>query len=167
MDLLENVKNNPEPKIDYSPDRLQGVLKLAIEKSNWGKSEEGVYQGLSVYYCHNTHVAEVADITMENGVPHVKKVTCAVDCGIVVNPLGKSGALDQGRRIARIRHRDRRHRLQAHKELGIVRFIPDRSIQPLRNQPGFQNELNLLAHGILIRGQVSTEVTRDRHQPWR
>ena len=88
MDLLENVKNNPEPKIDYSPDRLQGVLKLAIEKSNWGKSEEGVYQGLSVYYCHNTHVAEVADITMENGVPHVKKVTCAVDCGIVVNPLG-------------------------------------------------------------------------------
>jgi isoquinoline 1-oxidoreductase beta subunit len=99
MDLLDNVKNNPEPKIDYDPERLQGVLKLAVEKSNWGKTGDGVYQGLSVYYCHNTHVAEVADITMENGIPNVKRVTCAIDCGIVVNPLGamnqaKGGVLD-------------------------------------------------------------------------
>ena len=99
MDLLDKVKKNPDPKIDYSPERLQGVLKLAVEKSNWGKTEAGVYQGLSVYYCHNTHVAEVADITMENGVPNVKKVTCAIDCGIVINPLGamnqaKGGVID-------------------------------------------------------------------------
>lgn len=99
MDLLDKVKNNPDAKIEYSPERLQGVLKLAIEKSNWGKTEEGVYQGLSVYYCHNSHVAEVADVTMENGIPNVKRVTCAVDCGIVVNPLGamnqaKGGVID-------------------------------------------------------------------------
>ncbi|MEP1487338.1 MAG: molybdopterin cofactor-binding domain-containing protein [Algibacter sp.] len=99
MDLLENVKRNPEPKIEYSPERLQGVIKLAIEKSNWGKTEAGVYQGFSVYYCHNSHVAEVADIVMNNGLPVVKKITCAVDCGIVVNPLGamnqiKGGVLD-------------------------------------------------------------------------
>ena len=99
MDLLDNVKKNPDAKIEYSPERLQGVLKLAIEKSNWGKTEDGVYQGLSVYYCHNSHVAEVADITMENGIPNVKKVTCAIDCGIVVNPLGamnqaKGGVID-------------------------------------------------------------------------
>lgn len=99
MDLLDNVKNNPDANIEYSPERLQGVLQLAIEKSNWGKTEVGVFQGLSVYYCHNTHVAEVADITMEDGVPSVKRVTCAVDCGIVVNPFGamnqiKGGVLD-------------------------------------------------------------------------
>ncbi|WP_298552877.1 molybdopterin cofactor-binding domain-containing protein [uncultured Algibacter sp.] len=99
MDLLENVKRNPNPKIDYSPERLQGVLKMVVEKSDWGNVADGVYQGLSVYYCHNTHVAEVADVTMENGVPVVKKVTCAIDCGIVVNPLGamnqaKGGVLD-------------------------------------------------------------------------
>ncbi|PWH82028.1 isoquinoline 1-oxidoreductase [Algibacter marinivivus] len=99
MDLLENAKNNPEPNIEYSPDRLQGVIKLAVEKSNWGKSKDGVYQGFSVYYCHNTHVAEVADIRMKNGIPIVEKVTCAVDCGIVVNPLGalnqiKGGVID-------------------------------------------------------------------------
>ncbi|XMO86480.1 molybdopterin cofactor-binding domain-containing protein [Algibacter sp. AS12] len=99
MDLLDNVKKNPEANIEYSPERLQAVLKLAVEKSNWGNAEEGVYQGLSVYYCHNSHVAEVADITMENGIPNVKRVTCAVDCGIVVNPLGamnqaKGGVID-------------------------------------------------------------------------
>ena len=99
MDLLENVKNNPDANVKYSPERLQGVLQLAVEKSNWGKLPSGVYQGLSVYYCHNTHVAEVADVAMENGLPVVKKVTCAIDCGILVNPLGamnqaKGGVLD-------------------------------------------------------------------------
>ncbi|MGC6431564.1 MAG: molybdopterin cofactor-binding domain-containing protein [Jejuia sp.] len=99
MDLLDKVKQNPEPKVQYSPERLQGVLKLAVEKSNWGSAPEGIYQGLSVYYCHNTHVAEIADVAMENGIPVVKKVTCAIDCGILVNPLGamnqaKGGVLD-------------------------------------------------------------------------
>ncbi|TGV00641.1 xanthine dehydrogenase family protein molybdopterin-binding subunit [Flavivirga rizhaonensis] len=99
LDLLENVKKNPEPNIEYSPERLQGVIKKVVDKSNWGKTEAGVYQGFSVYYCHNTHVAEVADIIMDNGSPIVKKVTCAVDCGIVVNPLGamnqiKGGVID-------------------------------------------------------------------------
>ncbi|GAA4282304.1 xanthine dehydrogenase family protein molybdopterin-binding subunit [Gaetbulibacter aestuarii] len=96
MDLLENAKNNPNPNIEYSPERLQGVLKLAVEKSNWGKAEDGVYQGLSVYYCHNSHVAEVADIRMEDGVPKVEKVTVAVDCGIVVNPLGAQNQIKGG-----------------------------------------------------------------------
>ena len=88
LDLLQKVKGTTDERIQYSPERLEGVIKLAVEKSNWGNAEEGVYQGFSVYYCHNSHVAEVADIVMENGLPVVKKVTCAVDCGIVVNPLG-------------------------------------------------------------------------------
>lgn len=88
LDLLQNVKGTTDDRIQYSPERLEGVIKMAVEKSNWGKSAESVYQGFSVYYCHNTHVAEVADIIMDNGIPVVKKVTVAVDCGIVVNPLG-------------------------------------------------------------------------------
>lgn len=99
MDLLDNVKKNPDANINYSPDRLQGVLKLAVEKSNWGKVIPDVYQGLSVYYCHNSYVAEVAEVTLENGIPNVKQVTCAIDCGIVVNPTGainqaKGGVID-------------------------------------------------------------------------
>lgn len=87
MDLLDKVKGTTDERIQYSPERLQGVIKRVVKESNYGK-EKDVYQGFAVYYCHNTHVAEVADIIMDNGVPVVKKVTVAVDCGIVVNPLG-------------------------------------------------------------------------------
>ncbi|PTM10403.1 MAG: isoquinoline 1-oxidoreductase [Bacteroidetes bacterium] len=95
-DLLQKVKGTTDEQIQYSPERLEGVIDLVVEKSNWGKTAEGVYQGFAVYYCHNTHVAEVADIEMENGYPVVKRVTCAVDCGIVVNPLGANNQVVGG-----------------------------------------------------------------------
>ncbi|MCF6360810.1 MAG: molybdopterin-dependent oxidoreductase [Cyclobacteriaceae bacterium] len=88
LDLLKKVDKGADERIQYSADRLEAVINMAIEKSNWGKTKEGVYQGFSTYYCHNTHVAEVADIEMKDGKPLVKKVTCVIDCGIVVNPLG-------------------------------------------------------------------------------
>ena len=96
LDLLEKVKGTTDENIEYSPERLQGVIKLAVEKSGWGKQPEGVYQGFVAYYCHNTHVAEVADVVMENGNPVVKKVTCAVDCGIVINPTGAENQIVGG-----------------------------------------------------------------------
>jgi len=96
LDLLQNVKGTTDERIQYSPERLEGVIKLAVEKSDWGNAKEGVYQGFSTYYCHNSHVAEVADIVMKNGIPIVKKVTCAVDCGIVVNPLGAKNQVAGG-----------------------------------------------------------------------
>jgi len=88
IDLLQKAKGSTDERMQYSPERLEAVINKVVEKSNWGKVKEGIYQGFSVYYCHNTHVAEVADIEMENGFPIIKKVTCAVDCGIVVNPTG-------------------------------------------------------------------------------
>jgi len=96
LDLLQKVKGTTDDRIQYSPERLEGVIKLAIEKSNWGNTGEGVYQGFSVYYCHNTHVAEVADVIMDGDKPVIKKVTCAVDCGIVVNPLGAKNQIKGG-----------------------------------------------------------------------
>lgn len=96
LDLLQKVKGTTDDRIQYNPERLEGVIKLAIEKSNWGNTADGVYQGFSVYYCHNTHVAEVADIVMDGDKPVVKKVTCAVDCGIVVNPLGAKNQIKGG-----------------------------------------------------------------------
>jgi len=93
---LQKVKGNTDDRIQYSPERLEQVIKTAVEKSGWGKKQEGVYQGFSSYYCHNTHVAEVADVVLENDQPVVKKVTCVVDCGIVVNPLGAKNQIEGG-----------------------------------------------------------------------
>ena len=96
IELLQNVKGTKDERIQYSPERMEETIKLAIKKSNWGNTTEGTYQGFSAYYSHNTHVAEVADIEMKNGMPLVKKVTVAVDCGIVVNPLGAKNQVEGG-----------------------------------------------------------------------
>ena len=96
MDLLEKVKGTTDDRIQYSAERLQEVLQLAVEKSGYGKEKEGVFQGICAYYCHNTHVAEVADVVMEGDKPVVKKITVAVDCGIVVNPLGAKNQIEGG-----------------------------------------------------------------------
>lgn len=96
LDLLQKVKGTTDERIEYSPERMEEVIKMAVEKSGWGKQPDGVYQGFVNYYCHNSHVAEVADVVVEKGVPVVKKITCVVDCGIVVNPLGAKNQCEGG-----------------------------------------------------------------------
>lgn len=96
IELLQNVKGTTDEQIQYSGQRMEDTIKLAVEKSNWGNSPEGTYQGFAAYYSHNTHVAEVAEIEMKNGMPVLKKVTAAVDCGIVVNPLGARNQVEGG-----------------------------------------------------------------------
>lgn len=89
LDLFEQARVNAQKgmKFDYDVDKSIGVIKLAAEKSNWGKAEKGVYQGFSAYYSHNTYVAEVAEVVMQNNQPVIKRIVCAIDCGIVVNPI--------------------------------------------------------------------------------
>ena len=96
LELLENVKGNTDEQIQYSGERMQDTIRLAAEKGNWGNAPEGVYQGFSAYYSHNTHVAELAEVVIEDGFPVVTKVTVAVDCGIVVNPLGAKNQIEGG-----------------------------------------------------------------------
>jgi len=86
IELFEKAKSNPIGELAYDPDKSIGVIKLAREKSNYGNAGDEVYQGFSTYYSHNTYVAEVADVVISNGKPVVKKLTVAIDCGIVVNP---------------------------------------------------------------------------------
>jgi CO/xanthine dehydrogenase Mo-binding subunit len=87
LELFERAIKNPVgEKHEYEAERYAGVLKLVKEKCNWAEKKPNVYRGVAAYFCHSTYVAEVVDIVMENGFPKVKKVWCAVDCGIVVNP---------------------------------------------------------------------------------
>jgi len=89
IDLFEQAKANAQKgvKFEYDPDKSIGVIKLVAEKANWGKPQNGVYQGFSTYYSHNTYVAQVAEVVMQNNQPVIKKVICVIDCGIVVNPI--------------------------------------------------------------------------------
>lgn len=100
LELLERARTNPVGKDnDYDAERYAGVLKLVREKSNWNQPPEGVHRGVSAYFCHNTYVAEVLDLTITENKPVVEKVCAAVDCGIVVNPdaaanMGEGGIVD-------------------------------------------------------------------------
>ncbi|GMN08876.1 xanthine dehydrogenase family protein molybdopterin-binding subunit [Croceitalea sp. MTPC9] len=96
LDLLEKVKGTTDDRIQYDPERMQNCIKTAVEKSGWGHKPEGIYQGFVNYYCHNTHVAQVADVAIENGTAVVKKITCVVDCGIVINPTGAINQIEGG-----------------------------------------------------------------------
>lgn len=90
LELLDRAKTDPVGKPeenDYDPERYAGVLQLAREKSGWDKPENSdKSRGVSAYYCHNSYVANVLDLVLEDGQARVDRVCCAVDCGIVVNP---------------------------------------------------------------------------------
>jgi isoquinoline 1-oxidoreductase subunit beta len=96
LDLFNRAKTNPVGSVDYDVDKSIGVIKLAAEKANWGKAPVGTHQGFSAYYSHNTYVAEVAEVEMNGRKPVVKKVVCAVDCGIVINPLAAINQAEGG-----------------------------------------------------------------------
>lgn len=94
--LFEKAKANKDAGYEYDPERAIGVAKLAAEKAGWGNQKDGVHLGLSVYFSHNTHVAEVAEVSMVNNNPVIKKITAAVDCGIVVNPYAAQNQVEGG-----------------------------------------------------------------------
>ena len=87
LEWLEKAEREPVgEKNDYEAARYAGVLKLVREKANWSSEQPGLHRGVSAYYCHDSYVAQVLDMRMDKGKPVIDKVTCAIDCGIVVNP---------------------------------------------------------------------------------
>lgn len=86
LELFDRVINDPVgDRNDYDAKRYAEVIRLAKEKSNWGTPKEGVHRGFAAYFCHNSYVADVVDLKVENGQTIVENVCVAVDCGIVVN----------------------------------------------------------------------------------
>ncbi|MDE2417950.1 MAG: xanthine dehydrogenase family protein molybdopterin-binding subunit [Burkholderiales bacterium] len=67
--------------------RYLAVLKLAAEKSGWGrKLPAGHAHGVALHESFGSIVAEVAEVSLRDGQPLVHSVVCAIDCGTVVNP---------------------------------------------------------------------------------
>jgi isoquinoline 1-oxidoreductase beta subunit len=69
--------------------RLKGVLRLAAEKSGWGKPlPEGISRGIAGYYSFESYTAAVAEVSVKNGAVKVHRIVYAVDCGRPINPDG-------------------------------------------------------------------------------
>jgi isoquinoline 1-oxidoreductase beta subunit len=73
--------------LDKSP-RAKAVLDLAAEKAGWGQPlPQGSGRGVAVQNVFGSYMAQVADVSVsKEGEVAVKRITCAVDCGIQINP---------------------------------------------------------------------------------
>ncbi|MBC7889197.1 MAG: xanthine dehydrogenase family protein molybdopterin-binding subunit [Ferruginibacter sp.] len=87
LDLLDKARKSPVGAIKYNIDRMENVIKMAAEKSGWGK-KAGISQGFSVYFSHSSYVAQVCEVMMQAGKPVVKKIYAVSDCGQVINLSG-------------------------------------------------------------------------------
>ncbi|HRI58229.1 MAG TPA: molybdopterin-dependent oxidoreductase [Saprospiraceae bacterium] len=96
LELLKRAKTNPVgEKNDYDPDRYAGVLELVREKSGWVKGKKSkLSRGVAAYFCHNSYAAHVIDLSAKKGKITVEKVTAALDCGIIVNPLAATNMVE-------------------------------------------------------------------------
>jgi isoquinoline 1-oxidoreductase beta subunit len=78
--------------------RAKAVLDLAAEKAGWGTPmPAGKGRGVSLIELFGTHVAEVAEVSVDAaGDVRLDRVVCAVDCGRVINPLGARAQMEGG-----------------------------------------------------------------------
>lgn len=77
--------------------RLRGVLRLAAEKSNWGKQLAPNYgRGIACCQFGDTYVAHVAEVSVQAGKLRVHRVVSAVDCGLAVNPDSVRAQIEGG-----------------------------------------------------------------------
>lgn len=67
--------------------RYLAVLELAAQRSGWGTPvPAGRARGVALHESFGSVVAQVAEVSLEQGLPRVHRVVCAIDCGTVVNP---------------------------------------------------------------------------------
>lgn len=71
----------------FDAGRLQNVIRMAAEKSIWGGPlPEGRGRGIAASYNQGAWVAEVAEITTQNGKLTIDRITAAIDTGLIINP---------------------------------------------------------------------------------
>jgi len=74
--------------LDPKQTRHRAALELVRRKSGWGGPvPAGRARGVALHKSFDSVVAEVAEVSVDQGRIRVHKVTCAIDCGVAVNPL--------------------------------------------------------------------------------
>jgi CO/xanthine dehydrogenase Mo-binding subunit len=73
--------------LDKNP-RAKAVLQLAAREAGWGRPmPAGQGRGVSLQFAFGTYMAIVAEVEVQkDGSVAVKRVVCAVDAGVIVNP---------------------------------------------------------------------------------
>ncbi len=76
--------------------RHQRVLKMTAERAGWGRAPAGRHHGIAFMVGYTTHIAQVAEISLDAGQIKIHKITCVVDCGQMVNPKIVESQIESG-----------------------------------------------------------------------
>jgi isoquinoline 1-oxidoreductase beta subunit len=67
--------------------RHAAILRKAAEMGNWSAAPaEGRTRGIALHEAFGSIVAQVAEVSIIDGVVRVHKVACAIDCGFAMSP---------------------------------------------------------------------------------
>jgi isoquinoline 1-oxidoreductase beta subunit len=67
--------------------RHLAVLNKAAEAGGWGRElPSGHHHGIALHESFGSIVAQLAEVSVSDGAVRVHRVTCAVDCGLAINP---------------------------------------------------------------------------------
>lgn len=87
-------------RLDHLPDDLMGQrMRAALEdvshRAEWGRpSPDGRARGIALTTDANTVVAQIAEVSVEEGKPRVHKIWAAMDCGVCINPDGAKAQVE-------------------------------------------------------------------------
>jgi len=99
LQLLQGADTFTVGRETYDRRPLRRVLEIVRDKSDWTK-KTGARHGRGVacnIYDGRTHIAYVVDVVVdESGNVKVERVVAAVDCGLVINPIGVEQQIEGG-----------------------------------------------------------------------
>lgn len=71
----------------FDASRLRNVIEFAAKTAHWGSPPgEGRGRGIAASYNQGAWVAQVAEVTVAGNRLSVDRITCAIDCGRLINP---------------------------------------------------------------------------------
>ena len=76
--------------------RMRPVLEQVARDANWGSPPAGRFHGVALHTSFGSAVAQVAEVSVENGSIQVHRVYCAIDCGLAVNPAVVKSQMESG-----------------------------------------------------------------------
>jgi len=77
--------------------RHRAVLERAATLAGWSDPlPAGHFRGIAMHAMAGTVVAQIVQISVNNGKLHIHRVDCAVDCGIAINPDTVTAQMEGG-----------------------------------------------------------------------
>jgi isoquinoline 1-oxidoreductase beta subunit len=98
LTLLPNGRRVAEPdRPVIESDRLRRVVISAASQAGWhNKVSDGRALGLACHACRGSYIAVVVEASISASRVTVHRIWAAVDCGLVLNPLGLEAQIEGG-----------------------------------------------------------------------